>query len=121
MRKKKKEREKRSPKELAQMKRNLAAASAIDHAANMMRLTGSRTRLKVLYLLDTVGELCVADLGQILRVSESGISQHLALLRMNGLVASRRRAPTVDYRLTDHPFIATLRDLFLRQLRGAGG
>ena len=50
----------------------------------------SSTRLKLLYLLDNMKELCVCDLAEMLGVSVSAVSQHLAVLRDAGLVAVRR-------------------------------
>lgn len=90
----------------------VAQAQEIDEAADLMRLAGNGTRLKLLYALEVLGEVSVSDLADLLGVTVSAISQHLARLRVKGLVASRRDAQTIYYRLTEHPFIATLRREF---------
>jgi DNA-binding transcriptional ArsR family regulator len=90
----------------------LADAPAIDDAAELMKLAGNSTRLKLLYLLETLTEVSVSDLSDLLGVSVSAVSQHLSKLRARGLVSSRRDAQTIYYRLAGHDFIDRLRDEF---------
>jgi len=90
----------------------LAEAPAIDEAAELMKLAGNSTRLKLLYLLETLTEVSVSDLSDLLGVSVSAVSQHLAKLRARGLVGSRRDAQTIYYRLAKHDFIDRLREEF---------
>jgi DNA-binding transcriptional ArsR family regulator len=85
-------------------------APQIDETAELMKLAGNSTRLKLLYLLETMTEVNVSDLSELLGVSVSAVSQHLAKLRARGLVNSRRDAQTIYYRLTDHDFIDKLRE-----------
>ena len=80
-------------------------------------LAGNSTRLKLLYLLDYMKELCVCDLEEMLGVSVSAVSQHLAKLKAYGLVAPRRDAQTIYYRLTEHAFNAKLRENFFKQFQ----
>jgi ArsR family transcriptional regulator len=47
------------------------------------------------------GELSVSDLSARVRCQVPNMSQHLAVLRSAGLVATRREGTTVYYRLTD--------------------
>jgi DNA-binding transcriptional ArsR family regulator len=81
----------------------------IDETAELMKLAGNSTRLKLLYLLEIMTEVNVSDLSELLGVSVSAVSQHLAKLRARGLVNSRRDAQTIYYRLTEHDFIGRLR------------
>jgi len=97
-----------SQKEMAQIRKNLAETPDIEEAAGLMNLAGNSTRLKLLYLLQEKNELCVSDLAEMLGVSVSAVSQHLAKLRAYGLVAPRRHEQTIYYRLTDHDFNAKL-------------
>jgi DNA-binding transcriptional ArsR family regulator len=90
----------------------LAEAPQIDETAELMKLAGNSTRLKLLYLLETLAEVSVSDLSELLGVSVSAVSQHLAKLRAHGLVNSRRDAQTIYYRLAEHDFIARLRQEF---------
>ena len=89
-----------------------AEARGIEETAELMKLAGNSTRLKLLYLLDTMKELSVSDLAELLQVSVSAVSQHLAKLRARGLVSSRRDAQTIYYRLAEHDFIDKLRAEF---------
>jgi DNA-binding transcriptional ArsR family regulator len=88
----------------------LAEAPEINDTAELMKLAGNSTRLKLLYLLETMTEVNVSDLSELLGVSVSAVSQHLAKLRSRGLVNSRRDAQTIYYRLTEHDFIGRLRE-----------
>jgi DNA-binding transcriptional ArsR family regulator len=90
--------------------RELADAAEVDETAELMKLAGNSTRLKLLYLLETMTEVNVSDLSELLGVSVSAVSQHLAKLRARGLVNSRRDAQTIYYRLTEHDFIGRLRE-----------
>jgi len=92
--------------------RDLADAPGIDETAELMKLAGNSTRLKLLYLLETMTEVSVSDLSELLGVSVSAVSQHLAKLRAYGLVNSRRDAQTIYYRLAEHDFIGRLREEF---------
>jgi DNA-binding transcriptional ArsR family regulator len=106
-----------SSKEMAQIRQNLEGTPDIEEAAELMNLAGNSTRLKLLYLLENMKELCVCDLAEMLGVSVSAVSQHLAKLKAYGLVAPRRDAQTIYYRLTEHEFNAKLRDNFFKQFQ----
>lgn len=59
------------------------------------------------------GEMCVCDLGDILGVTQSAVSQHLAKLRAYGMVTARRDAQTLYYALADKPEVKMLRKVAL--------
>ena len=74
-------------------------------AAALLRLLGNEKRLMVLCQLAD-GELSVGQLqdslsGTLGGLSQSALSQHLALMREQGLLATRREAQTIYYRITD--------------------
>lgn len=94
--------------------KHLANAAEIDEAAELIKMAGNPIRLKTMYLLDRFEELSVSDLGEVLDVPKSALSQHLARLRAHRLVQPRRDAQTVYYRLRRHDFIDTLREGFFR-------
>jgi DNA-binding transcriptional ArsR family regulator len=100
----------------AEIKRRLTAVSIFDETAVMMSLASSPVRLKILLILDTRGETRGSDLSKILGLSETAISQNFAKLRIRGLVAGRRDAQSIYYRLGAHPFVAALQKIFLREL-----
>jgi DNA-binding transcriptional ArsR family regulator len=68
-------------------------------AANLIRAMSNEHRLLVLCVLSE-GELSVGELNHRVRLSQSALSQHLAVLRHERLVATRRSAQTIFYRLT---------------------
>jgi DNA-binding transcriptional ArsR family regulator len=57
----------------------------------LLRALGDETRLRIFSLL-TKAELCVCEIEDILGLSQSLVSNHLAVLRRVGLVESRRDA-----------------------------
>jgi ArsR family transcriptional regulator len=57
----------------------------------LLRALGDETRLRIFTLL-TKTELCVCEIEDILDLSQSLVSNHLAVLRRAGLVESRRDA-----------------------------
>lgn len=69
-------------------------------AARLLKNLSHETRLLILCHLSE-GELSVGDLNRQVSVSQSVLSQHLAVLRKDGLVATRRQSQTIFYRLTD--------------------
>lgn len=69
--------------------------------AQLFRLLGDPTRVRVLYALLEVGEMCVSDLAAAVDSQESTVSQALRLLRASGAVVGRRDGRMVFYRLAD--------------------
>ena len=70
-------------------------------AARMLKLLGNEYRLLILCFLIAHGEMKVGDLVDAVGLSQSALSQHLALLREDGLVAYRRESQTLYYRVAD--------------------
>ncbi|HVT15018.1 MAG TPA: metalloregulator ArsR/SmtB family transcription factor [Thermoanaerobaculia bacterium] len=110
-----------SDPQIAQIRRMLDGTPAIDKTAQLFHLAGNATRLKILYLLDQVQEISVGNLADVLGVSASTVSQHLARLRASRLVAKRRHRQTIYHRMTEHPFNAILRDEVFTHSRASGG
>jgi ArsR family transcriptional regulator, lead/cadmium/zinc/bismuth-responsive transcriptional repressor len=81
----------------------------IDEEAELYSLLGNATRLKIIYLLRENESLCVCDLKDILGVTASAVSQHLAKLKAYRFVTSDKQAQTVFYSLTDNPFLRRIR------------
>lgn len=76
----------------AQMRANAGRASAL------MRALANENRLMILCQL-VPGERSVGDLAEALDLRQAAVSQQLALLRKDGLVAPRRDGQTVYYAL----------------------
>lgn len=84
-------------------------------AAAFLRLLGNDKRLLTLCQLLLGGETEAMRLADTVGLSPSAMSQHLARLRADGLVATRREGATIHYRLADDrvaPLISTLKDIF---------
>lgn len=83
-------------------------------AASLLRLLGNEKRLMILCQLADE-ELSVGTLQARIGLSQSALSQHLALLREQGVVATRREGQTIHYRIADPAalrLIQTLAELF---------
>jgi DNA-binding transcriptional ArsR family regulator len=88
-------------------------------AASLMRALSHEHRLLVLCHLLTAGELSVSQLVNRVGTSQSALSQHLSKLREEGLVATRKEAQAVFYRIGDpraEQVLALLHDLFCPEL-----
>lgn len=73
---------------------------AAGQAAGLMRVLANEHRLMILCRLGA-GELSVGALLDGTVLSQSSLSQHLARLRAEGLVTTRREGTTVFYRIAD--------------------
>jgi DNA-binding transcriptional ArsR family regulator len=83
--------------------------------AGLLGLIQDPVRLRVLFALSAVDELCVGDLALTLGASQDAVSYALKLLRTAGLVAFRKEGRVVFYRLSDG-FPHQLLEHCLRQL-----
>lgn len=84
-------------------------------AAALLKAVGNEHRLLVLCLLVTHGELSVGAMHEYMALSGSALSQHLARMRQDGLVAFRREARTLYYRIDDPDvlkLVAALKEIF---------
>ena len=94
-------------------KKNMTFTPDLDERAAVLSVVAQPTRLRLFYLLDQIGEVCVCDLGEILGVSQSAVSQHLAKFKAYGLVTVRRENQTLFYRLSDKPEVRVMRHVAL--------
>lgn len=84
-------------------------------AAALLRAVGNEHRLLVLCLLIEHGEASVGALLEQVPLSQSALSQHLARMRDEGLVAYRREAQTLHYRIANPAvgqLVAALKAIF---------
>jgi DNA-binding transcriptional ArsR family regulator len=86
---------------VATARRRGMGAEDASRLAGLLSLLGDPVRVRLLYSLDLVDELCVGDLALVLDVSEDAVSYGLRLLRTAGLVQTRRDGRVVFYRLAD--------------------
>jgi DNA-binding transcriptional ArsR family regulator len=83
-------------------------------AARLLRALGNERRLAILCQL-TEGERSVGEIQPLVGLSQSALSQHLAVLREEGIVATRRVGQTIWYRMSDPASVkvmATLVEIF---------
>ena len=95
-----------SPDELSELE------DCSQSAARLLKLLASEQRLLLLCRL-MEGEASVGVLAQHAKLAQSTASQHLAKMRAEGLVATRRDAQTIYYRLDDSAAIQVLDTLCL--------
>lgn len=88
----------------------------IERAAQSMKAMAHTLRLKILCTLGDQ-EISVQDIVELVGTSQSNISQHLAILRDKGILASRKDANRVYYRVGDARtlrLICMMRDVYCR-------
>jgi len=77
-----------------------AMQSNATDAVNLLKGLANESRLMIMCVLSE-GEVSVGQLNQRIKLSQSALSQHLAVLREQGLVKTRRESQTIYYRLED--------------------
>jgi DNA-binding transcriptional ArsR family regulator len=89
-------------------------------ASGLLKTLGNEHRLLILCTL-LEGERSVGDLVDTIGLSQSALSQHLARLRRDGLVRTRRASQTIYYRVAGAEAPAVLATLHSLYCCGAGG
>lgn len=77
------------------------SAEYVDLAAEVLGLLCDPTRIRIVLALRQADELPVNALAEIVGKKPSGVSQHLARLRLARMVTTRQEGTSVLYRLTD--------------------
>ena len=101
---------------------NLSEKTALE-LADLLRALANERRLMILCKLVEWGEGNVGALAEAVGLSQSALSQHLAKLRDEGIVAYRRDSQTLWYRIKDpriEQLFATLHELFCRKPKRKG-
>lgn len=108
------------PDRVAAVKGQLLALDEAGELAEIFKLLGDPTRVRILYALLEAGELCVCDLAETIEIPESRLSHALRLLRTAGIVKNRRDGRMIYYSLDDG-HVRLLLDLSLEHLRHDAG
>lgn len=88
--------------------------AAADRASDLLKAMANRHRLLILCQL-VQREQSVGELAEFLGIRDSGVSQHLSILRKDGLVAARRDGQTIWYSIASteaRELLATLYAVF---------
>ncbi|MCI0916065.1 helix-turn-helix transcriptional regulator [Pseudomonas stutzeri] len=91
--------------DLDQLKANAASASAL------LKALANPDRLLLLCQLSQ-GERSVSELEQLLGIQQPTLSQQLAVLRREGLVATRREGKLIYYRISSPEALAVITTLY---------
>jgi DNA-binding transcriptional ArsR family regulator len=89
-------------------------------AVRLLKSIANESRLMVMCVL-AEGEFSVGALNERINLSQSALSQHLAILREQGLVRTRRESQTIYYSLADTAalsLINTLHDIYCKPRGG---
>jgi DNA-binding transcriptional ArsR family regulator len=85
-----------------------------DHAATLLKVMANPNRLIILCQL-AEGEKAVGELEGVVGLSQSALSQHLSVLRQQGIVLTRRSAQSIFYSLASREvrtIMLALHDVF---------
>lgn len=82
-----------------------------DAASDLLKALANRHRLLILCQL-IEQERSVGELAEFLGIRDSTASQHLALMRRDGLVVARREGQTIWYSISSAPARALLETLY---------
>ena len=80
-------------------------------ASTLLKAMSNQHRLMILCQLSP-GEKCVSELEEIIGLSQSALSQHLARLRRDDLVKTRREAQTIYYSLSGEEASSVIETLY---------
>ena len=101
---------------------SLAVVAAVrDHAgeaARLLKALGNEQRLLVMCALLT-GPLSVGELNERIALSQSALSQHLAVLRAGRLVKTHRQSQAIYYSLAPGPALKIMQVLYSEFCRPA--
>lgn len=90
-----------------------AMRAAAGQASSLLRAIGNEDRLMLLCQLSQ-GEACVSDLELACSIFQPSLSQHLGVLRREGLVDTRREGKHIFYRVANDDALALLHVLYSR-------
>lgn len=85
---------------LERVTHDMPDAKRLGNLADLFKLFGDPTRIKILYSLFE-SEMCVCAISEMLDMSQSAISHQLKVLRDGNLIANRREGKTIYYFLAD--------------------
>lgn len=85
---------------VAQVRQSIPRDETLFDLAELFKVFGDSTRMKILWALDT-SEMCVCDLAFLFNMTQSAISHQLRVLKLAKLVKNRRDGKIIYYALDD--------------------
>ncbi|GAA0035918.1 MULTISPECIES: ArsR/SmtB family transcription factor [Brevibacterium] len=86
-------------------------SAQVEVAAETFRMLSQATRLRVVWTL-VHQELDVSSLAEAIGATVPAVSQHLAKLRLAGLISSRRDGRRIFYTVDDPHVVSMVREMF---------
>jgi ArsR family transcriptional regulator len=83
-----------------------------DEVASILKALANPRRLMLLCKLAEQDRMSVGELAEAVGISQSALSQHLAVMRDEGLVAFDRAGQTLHYRIADERLTALRASLY---------
>ena len=82
------------------VKNNMLEEKTLLNISNFYKAFSDNTRIKIINALN-INEMCVCDIGVILKMTKSAVSHQLKFLKNKGIVKSRKQGKIVFYSLAD--------------------
>ena len=89
------------PEAIHRVREKLPQDEVLYDQAELFKIFGDSTRVKILYALLEAEELCVCDIASLMDVTQSAVSHQLRVLKSSKLVKFRKEGKTVYYSLAD--------------------
>ena len=89
------------PEAIHRVREKLPQDEVLYDLAELFKIFGDSTRVKILYALREAEELCVCDIASLMDVTQSAVSHQLRVLKSSKLVKFRKEGKTVYYSLAD--------------------
>ncbi|OQY10852.1 MAG: transcriptional regulator [Marinitoga sp. 4572_148] len=86
---------------IKKVRQNTPDEGTLNKLSDLFKVIGDKTRMKILYALMQVEEMCVCDISVVLGKTTSAISHQLRVLRQTDLVKFRKEGKVVYYSLND--------------------
>ncbi|WZL74358.1 metalloregulator ArsR/SmtB family transcription factor [Clostridiaceae bacterium 35-E11] len=93
-----------------------------DLSASFLKALAHPTRLQILERLKNEDELCVCHIYEDLGLEQSNVSQHLKVLKDQGILTSRKDGLMVMYRVNQpkiYEILGSVKEILLAQLQEA--
>lgn len=88
----------------------------VEYLEEMFKVLASRTRLKILFALSSVTELCVCEITKVLDMEISSISHQLRRLKQFDIVKARKEGKAIYYSLKNCDHVQSILTMAVQHL-----